>query len=118
MSPYESNLNKGLELVDQLKFNEQGLIPAVIQEADTKEVLMVAWMDKKALELTLETKRTWFYSRSRKTYWQKGETSGNRQFVRGVFLDCDNDVLLVSVHQEGTGACHTGERTCFFKQLL
>lgn len=119
MSLTESGSEPGtLVLPADLKFNADGLIPAVIYEADTKEVLMVAWMDKTALEKTIETKTTWFYSRSRQKYWNKGETSGNTQHVREIYYDCDGDVLLVIVNQAGSGACHTGERTCFFRRLL
>lgn len=99
-----------------LRFDERGLIPAVVQEADTGEVLMVAWMDRAALEMTLRTGRTHFWSRSRQRLWQKGETSGHVQHVAGVLADCDGDVVLVQVHQEGV-ACHTGQRTCFFTAL-
>ena len=97
-------------------FDAQGLVPAVVQEADTGEVLMVAWMDRPALEATLATGQTHFWSRSRKALWRKGETSGHVQHVQAVFADCDADTLLVQVHQEGV-ACHTGERTCFFTRL-
>jgi phosphoribosyl-ATP pyrophosphohydrolase/phosphoribosyl-AMP cyclohydrolase len=98
---------------DGLKFDERGLIPAVVQEAHTGEVLMVAWMDRSAVEATLRTGLTHFWSRSRQRRWQKGETSGHVQHVIGVSVDCDLDTLLVQVHQEGV-ACHTGQRTCFF----
>ncbi|MGH7278699.1 MAG: bifunctional phosphoribosyl-AMP cyclohydrolase/phosphoribosyl-ATP diphosphatase HisIE [Candidatus Rokuibacteriota bacterium] len=99
-----------------LTFDASGLIPAVVQEADTGELLMVAWMDRAAVEATLATGRTHFWSRSRRTLWQKGETSGHAQHVRGVYVDCDGDTLLVQVHQDGV-ACHTGHRTCFFTAL-
>jgi phosphoribosyl-AMP cyclohydrolase len=95
-----------------LKRDPAGLVTAVIQQHDTGEVLMVGWMDDAALQATLTTGRTTFYSRSRQQHWVKGETSGNRQWVREVRLDCDGDTLLVRVDQEG-GACHTGDRTCF-----
>jgi phosphoribosyl-ATP pyrophosphohydrolase/phosphoribosyl-AMP cyclohydrolase len=101
---------------DDLTFDERGLIPAVVQEAETGEVLMVAWMDRAALRATLETGLTHFWSRSRQTLWRKGETSGHRQHVQGVYLDCDADTLLVQAHQEGV-ACHTGNRTCFYRAL-
>lgn len=91
-----------------------GLIPAVIQDAETGEVLMLAFMDEKALNLTLETGKTWFYSRSRNKYWMKGEQSGNTQEVMEVFTDCDNDSVLIKVKQKGGAACHTGNRSCFF----
>jgi phosphoribosyl-AMP cyclohydrolase len=95
-----------------LKRDRDGLVPAVVQQHDTGEVLMLGWMDDEALHRTLTTGRTTFWSRSRRQHWVKGETSGNRQWVRGVRLDCDGDTLLVSVDQEGP-ACHTGDRTCF-----
>src|SRR5499426_1993704 len=92
------------------------MIPAVVQEAETGEVLMVAWMNAEALARTLESGRTHFWSRSRQAPWEKGETSGHRQHVTAVYADCDRDTLLVQVHQEGV-ACHTGSRTCFFTRL-
>jgi phosphoribosyl-ATP pyrophosphohydrolase/phosphoribosyl-AMP cyclohydrolase len=99
--------------LDELRFDERGLLPAVVQEADTGEVLMVAWMDRPALDATLATGLTHFWSRSRGRPWRKGESSGHAQHVEGVYIDCDADTLLVQVHQEGV-ACHTGNRTCFF----
>lgn len=103
--------------VSDLKYDERGLITAVVQEAGTGEVLMVAWMDEKAVRMTLETGCTHFWSRSRQKYWKKGETSGCLQEVKEVLYDCDADTLLVRVAQRGPGACHTGERTCFFRKL-
>jgi phosphoribosyl-AMP cyclohydrolase len=103
--------------VSDLKYDERGLITAVVQEAGTGEVLMVAWMDEKAVRMTLETGYTHFWSRSRQKYWKKGETSGCLQEVKEVLYDCDADTLLVKVAQQGAGACHTGERTCFFRKL-
>ena len=102
--------------LDALRFDAQGLIPAVVQEADTGELLMVAWMDRAAVEATLATGVTHFWSRSRGAPWRKGETSGHTQHVQAVYADCDGDTLLVLVHQEGV-ACHTGSRTCFFTAL-
>lgn len=99
-----------------LAYDERGLIPAVIQEARTGEVLMVAWMNAEAVRQTLTTRRTHFWSRSRQALWRKGDTSGHRQHVEAVYTDCDRDTLLVRVHQEGV-ACHTGARTCFFAAL-
>jgi phosphoribosyl-AMP cyclohydrolase len=96
----------------RLKRDAQGLVPAVVQQHDTGEVLMLGWMDDEALHRSLTTGRTTFWSRSRGEYWVKGETSGHRQWVREVRLDCDGDTLLVKVDQEGP-ACHTGTRTCF-----
>jgi phosphoribosyl-ATP pyrophosphohydrolase/phosphoribosyl-AMP cyclohydrolase len=98
---------------DGLRFDDRGLIPAVVQEADTGEVLMVAWMDRSALEATLATGLTHFWSRSRQAPWRKGQTSGHNQHVQAIYVDCDGDTLLVQVHQDGV-ACHTGHRTCFF----
>lgn len=100
----------------EMKFDEQGLVPAVIQDARTKEVLMVAYMNRGAVEKTLRTKKTHFYSRSRKKMWLKGESSGHFQKVKRISLDCDGDCLVVAVEQVG-GACHTGTRTCFFRRL-
>jgi phosphoribosyl-AMP cyclohydrolase/phosphoribosyl-ATP pyrophosphohydrolase/phosphoribosyl-AMP cyclohydrolase len=98
-------------------YNEAGLVPAIVQEAGTGRVLMMAWMNDAALRRSLETGRTWFWSRSRREYWCKGETSGDRQFVREAYYDCDADALLFVVEQEGRGACHTGERSCFFRRF-
>ena len=103
--------------VDDMKFDADGLIPAVVQQHDTGEVLMVAYMNADSLRQTLDTRRTWFWSRSRQKYWMKGEESGNVQEVFEVRYDCDADTLLVRVNQIGTGACHTGERTCFYRTL-
>jgi len=99
-----------------LTWNDQGLIPAVVQQHDTGEVLMVAWMNQESLRRTLETSETVFWSRSRKELWHKGATSGNTQRVLEVRFDCDADVLLVMVDAAGP-ACHTGERSCFFRVL-
>jgi phosphoribosyl-AMP cyclohydrolase len=98
-----------------VQFDAGGLVPAIIQEHGSGAVLMLGWMDAEALKRTLETGRTWFWSRSRQEHWCKGETSGDRQWVREAYYDCDDDVVLVMVEQEGRGACHTGERSCFFR---
>ena len=103
--------------LDAVQYDASGLVPAIIQEAGTSQVLMVGWMNRDALERTLSTGRTWFWSRSRQEYWCKGETSGDRQYVREAYYDCDMDVLLFVVEQEGRGACHTGERSCFFRSF-
>lgn len=101
-----------------LRFDDRGLIPAVVQQHDTGEVLMVAWMDRPALERTLEIGEAVFYSRSRAEQWHKGATSGNTQRVHDIRVDCDGDVLLLLVDQRGDGvACHTGERSCFHRRL-
>jgi phosphoribosyl-AMP cyclohydrolase len=119
--PGAAELHRGSDLDPRiaalLKRDAAGLVPAVIQEEQTGEVLMLGWMDDEALHRTLTTGRTTFFSRSRNAYWVKGETSGNRQWVREVRLDCDGDTLLVRVHQEGP-ACHTGDRTCFDARVL
>jgi phosphoribosyl-AMP cyclohydrolase len=99
----------------QVTFDDNGLVPAIVQEHGTGQVLMMAWMNEATLRRTLEEGRTVFWSRSRKEEWRKGDTSGDRQFVREAYYDCDGDVLLFVVDQEGRGACHTGERTCFFR---
>ncbi len=98
-----------------IAFDADGLVPAIIQEESTGLILMVGWMNADSVRRTFETGRTWFWSRSRQEYWCKGETSGDRQYVRSAHYDCDGDVLLFQVEQEGRGACHTGERSCFFR---
>lgn len=100
--------------VEDLKFDAQGLIPCVVQQYDTGEVLMVAWMNAESVALTLETGTTWFLSRSRQELWNKGATSGNMQQLRELLVDCDADTLLARVDSPGP-ACHTGNRTCFFR---
>ncbi|HVM34321.1 MAG TPA: phosphoribosyl-AMP cyclohydrolase [Actinomycetota bacterium] len=99
---------------NDLNFDDGGLLPAIVQDAATGEVLMLAWCDAEAVKRTLETKTTWFWSRSRNEYWNKGATSGNLQHVVEVRYDCDADALLMSVRPDGP-ACHTGERTCFYR---
>ncbi len=102
--------------ISQLKFDEKGLIPAIVQDAETGEILMLAYMNEESLTKTLETGETWFFSRSRSQLWHKGETSGNRQTVKEIRYDCDADALLIKAVQAGV-ACHTGERSCFFRKL-
>ncbi|MDO8914837.1 MAG: phosphoribosyl-AMP cyclohydrolase [Coriobacteriia bacterium] len=104
--------------VEDIRFDGAGLVPAVVQQHDTGEVLMVAYMNAESLAKTIETGRTWFWSRSRMQYWMKGESSGAVQDVVEVRYDCDADCLLVLVDQHGPGACHTGERTCFYRRLF
>jgi phosphoribosyl-AMP cyclohydrolase len=104
------------DAVARLKFDDAGLLPAVVQDEKDGAVLMVAWMDAEAVRRTLTTGHTWFWSRSRRRYWQKGETSGNVQHVRSVTADCDGDTLLVRVEQVGV-ACHEGTRSCFTASL-
>lgn len=102
--------------LSQLKFDDKGLIPAIIQDYKTKEVLMVAYMNKESLKRTLKLGKTCYWSRSRKEYWVKGETSGHFQFVKSVAYDCDMDALLIKVRQIGV-ACHTGNRSCFYRKI-
>jgi len=103
--------------LEQVTYNEDGLVPAIVQEHGTGEVLMMAWMNEATLRRTLEEGRTVFWSRSRKEEWRKGDTSGDRQFVREARYDCDGDTLLFVVEQEGRGACHTGNRSCFYRSF-
>ncbi|KAB3532716.1 bifunctional phosphoribosyl-AMP cyclohydrolase/phosphoribosyl-ATP diphosphatase HisIE [Alkaliphilus serpentinus] len=103
--------------IKNLKYNNDGLIPAIIQDYQSKEVLMLAYMNQESLEKTLESKTTWFWSRSRGGLWNKGKTSGSYQTVQDLSYDCDGDALLIQVYQEGN-ACHTGEYSCFFNKLI
>lgn len=103
--------------LERVTFNADGLVPAIVQEQASGRVLMMAWMNDESLRKSLETGRTWFWSRSRQEYWCKGETSGDRQYIREAYYDCDGDTLLFVVEQEGRGACHTGEFSCFFRNF-
>jgi phosphoribosyl-AMP cyclohydrolase/phosphoribosyl-ATP pyrophosphohydrolase/phosphoribosyl-AMP cyclohydrolase len=103
------------EQLDAVKFDEHGLVPAIVQDVETRAVLMMAWMNPDTLRQSLEEGRTVFWSRSRQEVWRKGDTSGDRQYIRRASYDCDQDVLLFEVEQEGKGACHTGEYSCFFR---
>ena len=105
-----------MRALEDMVFDDKGLIPAIVQDADSLEVLMMAYMNKESLRLTLETGETHFWSRSRQCLWHKGETSGNIQRVREILFDCDSDTLLVKVDQRG-GACHTGRRSCFYRRI-
>lgn len=105
-----------MSFIDLLKFNADGLIPAIIQERDTRRVLMMAWMNRESLERTLQEKTTVFWSRSRRKFWVKGETSGHVQRVKRVTFDCDGDTLLIEVEQIGS-ACHEGYHSCFFRAV-
>jgi phosphoribosyl-AMP cyclohydrolase len=105
-----------MSFYDTLKFDAQGLIPAIVQDHKTGRVLMMAWMNRASLEKTLETGKTWFWSRSRQKYWMKGESSGHTQAVKDVAFDCDGDTLLIQVEQIGA-ACHEGYRSCFFRSV-
>ncbi|OGX15593.1 MAG: phosphoribosyl-AMP cyclohydrolase [Omnitrophica WOR_2 bacterium RBG_13_41_10] len=102
--------------IKNLKFNRQGLIPAIIQDYKTKQVLMLAYMNKESLRRTLKLKKACFWSRSRKEYWIKGTTSGCYQYVKSIAYDCDMDALLIGVRQVGV-ACHTGNRSCFYRKI-
>jgi phosphoribosyl-AMP cyclohydrolase/phosphoribosyl-ATP pyrophosphohydrolase/phosphoribosyl-AMP cyclohydrolase len=98
----------------RVHFNDDGLVAAIVQDVETRAVLMMAWMNAETLRMSLEQGRTVFWSRSRQEVWRKGDTSGDRQFIRSAHYDCDGDTLLFLVEQEGRGACHTGAYTCFF----
>ena len=102
--------------LDKLKFTSEGLIPAIAQDYKTGDVLMMAWMNMDSLKATIESKKASYWSRSRKTFWVKGETSGHVQYVKEIFYDCDCDVLLMKVDQIGA-ACHTNERSCFYRKI-
>ena len=105
------------EQLANVKFDAAGLVAAIAQDVDTKAVLMLAWMNAETLRMTLEEGRMVYWSRSRQEVWRKGDTSGDRQFVREAYYDCDGDVLLFMVEQEGKGACHTGAYSCFFRRF-
>jgi phosphoribosyl-AMP cyclohydrolase len=94
-----------------------GLVPAIVQDAETKEVLMLAYMNNESWEATLKTGKATYWSRSRKSLWMKGESSGNVQLVKNIFIDCDNDTILLQVEQLGGAACHTGHKSCFYRKL-
>ena len=103
--------------LDALKYNKQGLVPAIAQDAATGEVLMLAWMDREAIETTLEEGQVTYFSRSRNGYWRKGETSGNTQSLQSMHIDCDGDSILMKVVQTGA-ACHTERRSCFYYEIV
>ena len=102
---------------DSIKFNEKGLVPVITQDHLSNEILMMAWMNQEALELSIETKKAVYFSRSRNKLWHKGEESGNYQDIIEIFTDCDQDVVLLKVNQKGGIACHTGRATCLFNKL-
>lgn len=104
-------------MIDTVVFNEAGLVPAIAQDAISKQVLMVAWMNREALQETVDTKRAVYFSRSRSRLWRKGEESGHIQHVKEIRLDCDADVILLQIEQIGGIACHTGREHCFFRKL-
>ena len=114
--PPNASPARGPEFLSQLKWSPDGLVPAIVQDAESGDVLMMAWMDEPALRRTLETGQTHFYSRSRRMAWHKGGTSGHIQEVTSIYVDCDADVLLLKVRQVG-GACHEGYRSCFFRKV-
>ena len=107
----------GAKALAAVKYNEDGLVAAIVQDASTRAVLMMAWMNAETLDLTLAEGRTVFWSRSRQEVWRKGETSGERQWLREAYYDCDGDTLLFVVDQDGDGACHTGNYSCFFRSF-
>lgn len=106
-----------LEITKQLKFDKDGLIPAVVQDYKDGTILMVAYMNAASFEKTLKTKKATYWSRSRQKFWIKGEESGNIQKVKEIYYDCDADCILIKVHQVGDSACHTGHRSCFYRKL-
>jgi len=101
----------------EIRYNDDGLVAAIVQDVETHAVLMMAWMNAETLRMSLEQGRTVFWSRSRQEVWRKGDTSGDRQFIRSAAYDCDGDTLLFQVEQEGNGACHTGNYSCFFRDF-
>lgn len=104
-------------MIEDLKYDSAGLIPAIVQDDESGEVLMMAYMNKESLKMTLESGYTHFWSRSRQKFWKKGETSGHVQEVKAVLVDCDADTLLIRVKQRGPGACHTGHHSCFYRTI-
>ncbi len=106
-----------MDVLDQIKWNEAGLVPAVVQDAENGEVLMMAWMNRESLSQTVATGRATYWSRSRHSFWVKGETSGHTQTVKKIAVDCDMDTLLLTVEQVGA-ACHEGYRSCFYRDLV
>ncbi len=114
-TPRTTPITVTAEQLAAVKYNSDGLVPAIAQDVDTREVLMMAWMNAESLAMTMREGRMVYWSRSRSELWRKGDTSGDRQFVREAWYDCDGDTLLFLVEQEGNGACHTGERSCFYR---
>ena len=106
-----------MKAIDKIQFNDNGLIPVITQDFLSNEILMMAWMNKEALSLSVETKKAVYFSRSRKKLWFKGEESGNSQDIVEIYTDCDQDVILLKVNQKGGIACHTGRANCFFSKL-
>lgn len=116
-APDPAPLDVSDEALASVRFDDRGLVPAIVQDDDTGDVLMMAWMNAESLRLTFAEGRTVFWSRSRQELWRKGDTSGEVQLVRSAFYDCDADALLFRVEQLGGGACHTGERSCFHRSF-
>jgi phosphoribosyl-AMP cyclohydrolase len=114
-TPPATSIDATDDQLAQVRYDAEGLVPAIVQDHASGQVLMLAWMTAETLRLTLAEGRTVFWSRSRRDVWRKGETSGDVQYVRSAHYDCDGDVLLFVVDQQGGGACHTGERSCFFR---
>jgi phosphoribosyl-AMP cyclohydrolase len=115
--PTGTRIDATPEELAAVKYTADGLVPAIVQEERTGDVLMMGWMNADTLRMTLEEGRTVFWSRSRQEVWRKGETSGDCQWVKAAYYDCDGDVLLFVVDQDGAGACHTGEHTCFYRRF-
>ena len=116
-SPEVTPIAARTEDLEQIRYNDDGLVAAIVQDVETHSVLMMAWMNAETLQMSLEQGRTVFWSRSRHEVWRKGDTSGDRQFIRSAAYDCDGDTLLFVVEQEGNGACHTGHFSCFFRDF-
>ncbi len=109
--------NMSEKWLNEIKWTDDGLVPVIAQEVDTGKVLMFAWMNRESLELTVKTGHAVYWSRSRNKLWHKGEESGHQQIIKDIRIDCDNDVILITVEQKGGIACHTGRHNCFFRQL-
>ena len=116
-SPEVTPIAVRTEDLEQIRYDDDGLVAAIVQDVETQLVLMMAWMNAETLQMSLEQGRTVFWSRSRHEVWRKGDTSGDRQFIRSAAYDCDGDTLLFVVEQEGNGACHTGHFSCFFRDF-
>ena len=115
--PTGTRIDATPEQLDQVTFDHNGLVPAIAQDIGSRDVLMMAWMNAESLRRTFDEGRMVYWSRSRQELWRKGDTSGDRQFVREAYYDCDGDTLLFLVEQEGSGACHTGARSCFYRSF-
>jgi len=116
MTPRFHNHLTTMSYIDEIKWDEQGLVPAIAQDAASGKILMMAWMNRESLEESIATQRAVYWSRSRQALWRKGETSGHEQHIKAVKLDCDGDVVLLEIEQKGV-ACHTGRESCFFRTL-